>query len=126
MWRGHLIKLMKWAAYICIFISCVAESCSSRTRGVDERTENLQKQGVSKQEAELLAVNYFLLYCTENEGSTGPTRDARDCWETEAFCGKNSSPSVIRIDKKTGSITWPGHGPKINDPKAILQNGKDR
>jgi hypothetical protein len=75
--------------------------------------------GISKDEADIIAENYWAL-CGIGCGAMMPPEDWGQYWISKTVLGYAARPTrePIRIDKKSGQITW-SDGPTIKNPKTM-------
>jgi hypothetical protein len=93
-----------------------------------EDRANLQAQlrtvvvedGISVQEADIIAQSYFYHF-GPGCGVTQSVTDGGSSWISNTLVGYAAAPTrePIRIDKKTGRVTW-SDGPTVEDPKNIF------
>src|SRR5688572_16288386 len=80
--------------------------------------EVVVEDGISAQEADLIAQSYFLRFgwgC----GAAATVAESDTSWVANTYFGFAAEPrEPIRIDKRTGRVTW-NHGRTIENPKTI-------
>jgi hypothetical protein len=114
------------------FISaCILAGCSSLP-STDEYHSQLQaklrtvviEDGISQQEADVIAESYFLRFTPIACGSVARPIDGDTVWIAKTYFGIAPMPTrePIRIDKRTGRVTW-SDGPTIENPMTISGGG---
>lgn len=100
-------------------VSTAGDDCG-RFRKELSRIENIRlKDGVSQEEAQILAQQYFVNFVSGCGGAAFP-EDRGDRWAFEALQGLAAvSVGEVFIDKKNGTISFEGH-PTIQDPVNVL------
>jgi len=98
------------------FISLISVGCSSvQPHRRDAHSESAQRaarvvlsDGISRDEAELLATAYFQRYVS-GCGGIGALADHGGYWTAQTRIGYAGTPGVpIRVDKRTGAISHDG------------------
>ncbi len=117
---------MRSFSLLCILMLLTGSARAER----DDRCGNFEKRlnriesvrledGVSREEAGILAGNYFNFFVSLCGGVEFPT-DQGDHWAFEAREGKGAIVAgEVLVDKKNGTISFQGH-PKIQDPVNVL------
>ena len=117
---------MKFIATFPLVLSCFLCGCETWPTRDDEMKE-LQirlrtvvvEDGINEQEADIIAQSYFIRFgfgC----GAAAKVTDGGEYWVSRTYVGYAAVPyEPIRIDKRTGCVTW-SNGPTIENPKTIL------
>jgi len=113
-------------------LTCLALSCS-KVSPSSHQIRDLQAQlrtvvvedGISVQEADIIAQSYFYHF-GPGCGVAHNVADGGSCWisNTQVGYAGTLTREPIRIDKKTGRITW-SDGPTVEDPKSIFNQEKN-
>jgi hypothetical protein len=113
-----------------LVLGCVLGGCSI-LRTADEERQNLQSRlrtvviedGISETEANIIAENYFWRFSPIGCGYVARVTDGGSFWVAKTYFCIAPMPTrdPIRIDKRTGRVTW-SDGPTIQNPKTIWSN----
>jgi hypothetical protein len=105
-------------------LGCLWCGCATPTYG-DQRSklrlqmrEVVVEDGINAQEADIIAQSYFVRFgwgC----GAAATVVESDTAWVAKTYFGFAADPrEPIRIDKRTGRVTW-SQGPTIENPKSI-------
>ena len=78
------------------------------------------EDGISQEEADIIAENYFYRFTPTICGSVARATDGGTNWIAKTYFGIAAMPTrePIRIDKRTGRVTW-SDGPTLETPTTI-------
>lgn len=115
---------VKIALLLLSTLGCLLCGCATPTYGdacwklQAQMREVVVEDGINAQEADIIAQSYFSRFgwgC----GAVGEVVESDTSWVAKTFFGFGAEPrEPIRIDKRTGRVTW-SHGPTIKNPKSI-------
>ena len=113
--------------WLILTLSCILCGCETvQTRDDLQRELHAQlstvvvEDGIDLREANIIAQSYFLRY-GPGCGAAEDVTDGGESWISITPVGYAAIPTrePIRIDKRTGRVTW-SNGPTIENPKTIL------